>query len=118
MSSMLISCTKGCGVPLEVSQEMIDLANANGVPINVFHEVCPRDVVELPTYAVTVSVTRQEPGEDKPEVLATSGGTVEAASLADAIPSLTKQLNEQWERVVQMRYVAEAQEAETDGTQK
>lgn len=115
--SMMVACTKGCGVPLEVTDEMIESARKAGVPIDVSHEVCPRDEVKLPTYAVNVSITRQEPGEEHAEVLATSGGTTEAASLADAIEELTKQLNTQWERVVQMRYVAESSEPKRGGPQ-
>ncbi|AKL88351.1 hypothetical protein BH789_gp070 [Gordonia phage GMA6] len=111
---MLIYCSRGCGYPIEVTQEVIDEATSHGVPVQVSHEAgkCPGDS-GLPDhrYRMTVTVEREpnpETGEGGETYLLTKvGGFTDANTLSDAFDKLTEMLGEQWQKVSEMKYLAE-----------
>lgn len=107
--SIQIACSKGCGVSLEVTDEMLNEARNNGVPIDVSHQVCPKDRSIQPTYRVVIKVYRQDP--DKPEgkelELASVGGKQEAPTFMDAYDDLGRILNDQWSEISKWANIAE-----------
>lgn len=102
---MLIACMR-CGEGIEVDEATLKEATNNGVPLQVTHEVCPRDAVTLPKYRMVIQVFR-EVGEEEPELLATVGETVEAQSYVAAIPRLTQAIATQWERARSLAAMAD-----------
>lgn len=97
-------CSRGCGHPITVTNDMLDLATKQGQPLNVSHEVCPGQDGNLRTYRVQITVTRT----DDDEVLVTNGMSVDAATFADAYEALGRHLGDQWTKVGELRHIAEA----------
>ncbi|QZE10850.1 hypothetical protein SEA_CHISANAKITSUNE_85 [Gordonia phage ChisanaKitsune] len=120
---MQIMCSRGCGYPINVPMSVMSEAEKSGVPVNVSHQPgqCPGEG-KAPRYEYRLRVvvertTNTELGgkPGAPIVLAKSGAKVAAESLSDAFDTLSEKLTEQWNRVGEMRYIAE-QNVEGDDT--
>ncbi len=113
MSGLQVYCSKGCGVAITVSDEAVKEASNLGVPMNVAHEVCPRDAEHFPIYRVVTSVTRHDWDESKGdysehgERLTQIGGKASAPTFVDAFDEITTVLGEQLENVSKMKHVIE-----------
>lgn len=108
--SMLINCAKGCGEAINVTDEEIDLAKSKGVPLNVSHEICPNDpLAPKHGYKIVIEAFIVKNGEEEPEKLVRLGHDVEATSFVGALPGLQQGLNEQWERIIGMAAVVDAE---------
>ena len=121
---MQIMCSRGCGYPINVPMSVMSEAEKSGTPVNVSHQPgqCPgQGKVPQYEYRLRVVVERAmnpELGDDffgEPIILAKSGAKVAAESLSDAFDTLSEKLTEQWNRVGEMRYIAE-QNVEGDDT--
>lgn len=139
--SMQIMCTKGCGESIEVTDEMLDEARRLGVPLNVQHDVCPKDDPgPQPKYRAVIEVYRhayvgvpempdesdenwieaytlwrqaREKIDDKGyeivgEKIAGSGSEHYGPSFVAVFDELTKGLSEEWQRVADIRHIAES----------
>lgn len=120
---MQIMCSRGCGYPINVPMSVMSEAEKSGTPVNVSHQPgqCPgQGKVPQYEYRLRVVVERAMNPEfgddfDEPIILAKSGAKVAAESLSDAFDTLSEKLTEQWNRVGEMRYIAE-QNVEGDDT--
>lgn len=117
---MLIYCARGCGHAINVSDEVIQEAQSNGVPIEVSHEAgkCPGTPGKLPDYRyrLRVLVDRfplddtggiDDEFLDDPTLLIQNGAEVDGDSLSDVFDTLSDKLTEQWHKAHEMRHLAE-----------
>lgn len=119
---MLIACARGCGHPIQVSDDVIHEAQTLGVPLSVSHEAgqCPGSPGKLPEYQyrLRVLVERrkimhpEDPEEGRvvhgdPEQLIKNGAEVDGDSLSEVFDTLSERLSEQWQKASEMRYLAE-----------
>lgn len=104
--SIRIACLKGCGEPIEVSEEQLEEFRKLNAPVEASHTICPRDVEVLPSYKVMVTIYRDEP-DSEPVLLAKAGGVTNSATFIDGLPELSKQLQTAWQKVLEMAPIAE-----------
>lgn len=116
---MLINCARGCGYPIQVSDEVIHEAQVEGVPLNVSHEAgqCPGTPGKKPDYRykLRVEVERAtldytdsgEAIEVGHEMLVKNGAEVDGDALPEVFDALSERLSEQWQKASEMRYLAE-----------
>lgn len=119
----LVGCSKGCGEPVDVSQEIFGEALKLGV-LDFSHDVCPKDREVLPIYHVEVRVSRLDPvppnpygvhdaeydsysDEPEPVLLAIVGDKVQAVSFAEGYGRITKSIEKQLEQARQLASIAE-----------
>lgn len=107
MEGLTIACAK-CGEGIHVDKETIDEMVKMGVPLRAAHEVCPQDAKVFPKYRFAITVTRIDPETGVEHELARVGDTVEAPSFAAALPSITAEVNKQWDQVNSYAVMAEA----------
>jgi hypothetical protein len=105
--SLNVACAKGCGFNVPVSDEMIEEAKRLNVPLTPQHEVCPPDRKDHPTYVFRIEVYRHSPDGERADLLATVGGRTEAPDFVTAFPTITSQVNDQWEQVQKFAHIAE-----------
>jgi hypothetical protein len=98
---IIVNCRK-CNKPITITDEMLDEARRHGSALDVVHDVCPDEQDALHAYRFVIKVDKDG------EKVASVGETVEAISFLAAQDALTKSINKQWERVVQMANVIDA----------
>lgn len=104
--SLVVACAR-CGEGISVLDEMIEESQKSGVPLSVFHDVCPKDVVEYPKYKLMVTVHRLVPGEEDDQLLTSVGKVVEAPTFRAAVPALTAAVTDQWTKAISLAGIAE-----------
>lgn len=113
---MSIMCSRGCGYPLTVTDDVIKEAQALGVPINASHEagLCPGTPGKDPSYnyRLRISVERAELVDGSTDgqpwtTLIKNGGDADGDALSQVFDRLTEILSKQWQKAQEMQYLAE-----------
>ena len=84
----ILTCAKGCGDSLFVSQEALNAAMAAGVLV-FSHGVCPRDVGVEREYRIDITICRFGG-----ETLAMTGASVSGSNISAAFPALVQKLQD------------------------
>ena len=115
--ALLIACSKGCGEAIEVTEEMV--AESAGGVLNVQHEVCPNDpTAKMRQFRIMIRLTEEVDAGDgtmKSIELAKMGETLEATSFKQAIPLFDRALGGQWNRIVGMSDIVDANSITNEG---
>lgn len=103
-----VMCSRGCGVAIHVDDETLAEFAKLGKPIDVTHDVCPRDVEEdkQPTYRVAIEVYRQVPGGEE-VLLSTNGAEVQGPTFKEVFAKLSERIGGQWQQTGRWAEVAE-----------
>jgi hypothetical protein len=115
--SIQVTCSKGCGHSVTVSDEMLEEAKTLGRQIDVSHDVCPTEE-GAPQRRFRLRVVVQERREVERDgnnivqwhTLASMGAEKEAGSFKLAVPMIQEELNNQWQRIVAMSSVIDEEE--------
>lgn len=104
-----VMCSRNCGHTVAVTDTEIMEHAESGLPLDAKHEVCPTPLdTEQPEYGYMIVVTRQLPGDMYPKRIAKTAGRVHADTFVDAMPLLSKEIEEGWERVQEMQEIVES----------
>lgn len=106
--ALMVPCSKGCGVPLGVTNDMLELAKRANMPLDVKHEVCPgEEGAPLNKYRMAIEIYLIKPGEEAETLLTKMGDTLEGRSFAEVFDGFSNLIQSSWQQVEKVRHIVD-----------